>query len=283
MLRIRKGVGKAPRRASGSRRGWRPGSWRISSSFSLSATPSHCLASSGAGFFSLITGHFLASSAFSLRKLCWPSGISSSEKMASTGHSGSQSVQSIHSSGSITRKFWTLVEAVDGTDLDAIHVLALDAALGDHECHDLPFCCHARRISMDGAPCGYCASSPAGAPGGNSAPFGSGGGRRVPRSDPRGQDLRPPRELRRMMAFSPRGAILEIFAPAVNSPLGNASSGPGESPPRRTACTSRLSGPGGEFRLVQLGAEHHVDLSRAGNAHQCEQRADRDLGECFTS
>src|SRR5450631_4928687 len=52
-----------------------------------------------------MTGHFLASSAFSLRKLSWPSGISSSEKMASTGHSGSHSVQSMHSSGSITRKF----------------------------------------------------------------------------------------------------------------------------------------------------------------------------------
>src|ERR1700704_48001 len=51
-----------------------------------------------------MTGHFLESSAFSLRKLSWPVGISSSEKMASTGHSGSHSVQSMHSSGSITRK-----------------------------------------------------------------------------------------------------------------------------------------------------------------------------------
>src|SRR4029450_3871127 len=32
-------------------------------------------------------------------------GISSSEKMASTGHSGSQSVQSMHSSGSMTSMF----------------------------------------------------------------------------------------------------------------------------------------------------------------------------------
>jgi hypothetical protein len=31
------------------------------------------------------------------------------------------------------------VKAVHRTDLHAIHVLALDAAFGDHECHDLPF------------------------------------------------------------------------------------------------------------------------------------------------
>ncbi len=39
-----------------------------SRNFSLSLTPSHCLASAGASFISLITGHFLASSAFSCRK-----------------------------------------------------------------------------------------------------------------------------------------------------------------------------------------------------------------------
>jgi hypothetical protein len=39
-----------------------------SSSLTLSFTASHCLASAGAGFFSLITGHFLASSAFNSLK-----------------------------------------------------------------------------------------------------------------------------------------------------------------------------------------------------------------------
>ena len=67
--------------------------------------PSHSLASSGGGFFSVITGHCAESSAFSALNRSWPSGISSSEKIASTGHSGSQSVQSMHSSGSMTSMF----------------------------------------------------------------------------------------------------------------------------------------------------------------------------------
>src|SRR5215813_13733020 len=51
-----------------------------------------------------MTGHFLDSSAFSCLKFSWPAGSSSSEKIASTGHSGSHRVQSMHSSGSIARK-----------------------------------------------------------------------------------------------------------------------------------------------------------------------------------
>src|SRR5579862_9699970 len=51
-----------------------------------------------------MTGHCLASSALSCLKGSWPAGSSSSEKMASTGHSGSHKVQSMHSSGSMTRK-----------------------------------------------------------------------------------------------------------------------------------------------------------------------------------
>src|SRR5690606_29386071 len=53
----------------------------------------------------VITGHDLASSAFNFRNDSCPAGTSSSEQMASTGHSGSQSVQSMHSSGSITSMF----------------------------------------------------------------------------------------------------------------------------------------------------------------------------------
>src|SRR6185295_13348485 len=45
------------------------------------------------------------SSAFRGLNGSWPAGSSSSEKIASTGHSGSHNVQSMHSSGSITRKF----------------------------------------------------------------------------------------------------------------------------------------------------------------------------------
>ena len=37
------------------------------------------------------------------------------------------------------QKIRALVEAVHGTDFHAVHVLALDAAFGDHERHDLPF------------------------------------------------------------------------------------------------------------------------------------------------
>src|ERR1700728_3199439 len=37
------------------------------------------------------------------------------------------------------QKIRAFVEAVDGTYLHAIHIFALDAAFGDHECHDLPF------------------------------------------------------------------------------------------------------------------------------------------------
>ena len=37
------------------------------------------------------------------------------------------------------QKIRALMEAIDGTDLDAVHVFALDAGFGDHERHDLPF------------------------------------------------------------------------------------------------------------------------------------------------
>src|SRR6185312_4138127 len=77
----------------------------FSSSFNLSGLPSQSLASSGASFFSVITGHCFASSALSALNCPRPGGSSSSEKIASAGHSGSHSVQSMHSSGSIARKF----------------------------------------------------------------------------------------------------------------------------------------------------------------------------------
>src|SRR4029077_17886386 len=61
--------------------------------------------SGGASFFSMIGGQALASSALIWVYCFWSSGTSSSAKIASTGHSATHSVQSMHSSGSITRKF----------------------------------------------------------------------------------------------------------------------------------------------------------------------------------
>src|SRR3546814_5278943 len=66
---------------------------------------SQSLFSGGYSCFSVITGHSLVSSAFSSLKSACSAGRSSSAKIALAGHSGSHSVQSIHSSGSITRKF----------------------------------------------------------------------------------------------------------------------------------------------------------------------------------
>src|SRR3990167_6354848 len=71
---------------------------------SLSGLSSHSSASGGPGFFSVRTGHFLASSALIAVNFFCSSGRSSSAKMAFTGHSGTHRVQSMHSSGSMTRK-----------------------------------------------------------------------------------------------------------------------------------------------------------------------------------
>src|SRR5690554_5790926 len=53
----------------------------------------------------MIGGHRLASSAFIATNSRIASGTSSSAKIASTGHSGTHSVQSMHSSGSMTSMF----------------------------------------------------------------------------------------------------------------------------------------------------------------------------------
>ena len=63
------------------------------------------------------------------------SGSASSGKIASTGHSGSQAPQSMHSSGSITSMRARLVDAVDRADIDAGAVLDVDAGLGDDVGH----------------------------------------------------------------------------------------------------------------------------------------------------
>ncbi len=92
-------------RQAGGRHGRRPRCDQRSRYFSLSGTPFHSSASGNPSFFSVMFGHTWASSAFSSRYADWSAGSSSSEKIASTGHSGSHRAQSIHSSGCITRKF----------------------------------------------------------------------------------------------------------------------------------------------------------------------------------
>src|ERR1700741_3799324 len=69
----------------------------------FSLTLAHSSASAGASFFSVIEGQTLASSALSAIYGRCSGGTSSSANMASTGHSATHSVQSMHSSGSMTK------------------------------------------------------------------------------------------------------------------------------------------------------------------------------------
>ncbi len=55
--------------------------------------------------------------------------------MALVGHSGMQTAQSMHSSGSMTKKFGPSLEAVDRTDVNAVGVFAENARFGDNVCH----------------------------------------------------------------------------------------------------------------------------------------------------
>src|ERR1700689_4653609 len=73
-----------------------PGSDEKCSS-NLLGRPSHALASAGGSFLAVIFGHCLANSAFTLNHFSTP--VSVSGLIASTGHSGSQTPQSMHSSG----------------------------------------------------------------------------------------------------------------------------------------------------------------------------------------
>jgi cytosine/adenosine deaminase-related metal-dependent hydrolase len=71
--------------------------------WSLSGFPSHSFQSGGGVFLTVIFGQIFAYSAFSDSHLSSPSSVSA--LMASTGHSGSQTPQSMHSSGWITSMF----------------------------------------------------------------------------------------------------------------------------------------------------------------------------------
>src|SRR5215475_4564250 len=63
----------------------------------LPATPSNSLASAGGSFLAVIFGHCLAKSALTLSHCSTPGSVSG--LIASTGHSGSHTPQSMHSSG----------------------------------------------------------------------------------------------------------------------------------------------------------------------------------------
>jgi len=72
--------------------------------FSLSSLPFHCSAS-GKGSLDLeMLSNTGESSALSATNFNWSAGTSSSAKIAFAGHSGIHTAQSMHSSGSITRK-----------------------------------------------------------------------------------------------------------------------------------------------------------------------------------
>src|SRR5262249_39123997 len=63
----------------------------------LPLTPSNSLASAGGSFLAVILGHCLANSALTLSHCSTPGSVSG--LIASTGHSGSHTPQSMHSSG----------------------------------------------------------------------------------------------------------------------------------------------------------------------------------------
>src|SRR5262249_34451226 len=71
--------------------------------WSLSGFPYHSFESGGGGFLCLKFGQILAYSAFSYSHFSSPGSLSA--LMASTGHSGSQTPQSMHSSGWMTSMF----------------------------------------------------------------------------------------------------------------------------------------------------------------------------------
>src|SRR5262249_50786361 len=71
--------------------------------WNLSGFPSHSFQSGGGAFLTLILVQIFAYSAFNDSHFSSPGSVSS--LMASTGHSGSQTPQSIHSSGLMTSIF----------------------------------------------------------------------------------------------------------------------------------------------------------------------------------
>ena len=98
--------------------------------WSLSGFPSQSLESGGGAFLAVMFGQIFAGIGHSATAIV-SSPESVSGLIASTGHSGSQTPQSMHSSGWMTSMFLTFVEAVHRAHVDAVHDLAADAALVD--------------------------------------------------------------------------------------------------------------------------------------------------------
>src|SRR5258707_7671396 len=71
--------------------------------WNLSGFPSHSLESGGGGFFIVMFGQTFANSVFSRNHFSSPGSVSG--LIASTGHSGTQTPQSMHSSGWMTSMF----------------------------------------------------------------------------------------------------------------------------------------------------------------------------------
>src|SRR6516162_10248075 len=97
--------------------------------WSLSGFPSHSLESGGGAFLTVIFGQILAYSAFSDSHFSSPGSLSA--LMASTGHSGSQTPQSMQFVRVDDEHVLALVEAVHGAHFDAVHGFAANAALVD--------------------------------------------------------------------------------------------------------------------------------------------------------
>src|SRR6201989_1776926 len=96
--------------------------------WNLSGFPSQSLESGGGGFFIVMFGQTFAYSAFNRNHFSSPGSVSG--LIASTGHSGTQTPQSMHSSGWMTSIFSPSSE-VHRPHLDAIHDLATNAVLVD--------------------------------------------------------------------------------------------------------------------------------------------------------
>ena len=107
---------------------------RSSSAQLVLASPSHSLASSGGGFFSVITGHFFASSALSA-EFSWPAGhlLLGEDRLDRALRLAQRAVDALL--GIDDQDVRAFVEAVHRAHLDAVHVLALDAVFGDDEGH----------------------------------------------------------------------------------------------------------------------------------------------------
>src|SRR6516225_9453897 len=97
--------------------------------WSLSGFPSHSLESGGGAFLTVIFGQILAYSAFSDSHFSSPGSLSA--LMASTGHSGSQTPQSMQFVRVDDEHVLALVEAVHGAHFDAVHGFAANAAIVD--------------------------------------------------------------------------------------------------------------------------------------------------------